>query len=210
MKHIIFDMDGTLIDSMWYWHESGRLAIQDFMGEDAKTLGMLEQMSAREIMQYITRNMSVEDQQRLSKNWNGIMLDFYRNNVELKEDVKEVLEELKQRGYHMCIATATPKVMSLEVLNKLGITDYFDFIVDEAEVGIGKTHPDIYLACANKWQIKPQDCMVAEDNVRFAKVAKDAGFYCVGVYDKMSEAYEDELKALADRYIYSFKELLEK
>lgn len=208
MKYIIFDMDGTLIDSMWYWHESGRLAILDFLGEDAKALGMLEQMSAREIMIYITKNMAKEDQKRLSDSWNGIMRKFYREKVELKPYVKEALEHLKSEGVHMCVATATPKAMATEVLEKLGINNYFDFMVDEAEVGVGKTKPDIYLECARRWKAKPSECAVYEDNVRFAKVAKDAGFYCVGVYDKMSDAYKDELASFTDKFLNSFKELL--
>ena len=208
MKYIIFDMDGPLIDSMWYWHESGRLAILHFLGEDAKTLGLLEQMSAREIMIYITHNMSKEDQQRLSNSWNGIMNKFYQEKVELKPFVKEVLAKMKHEGVHMCVATATPKAMATEVLEKLGVKDYFDFMIDEAEVGVGKTQPDIYLECARRWNAKPSECAVYEDNVRFAKVAKDAGFYCVGVYDKMSEAYKDELASFADRFLNSFEELL--
>ena len=209
-RKIIFDMDGTLIDSMTYWYETGKEAILEFFNDDFETIEMMAEMSAKEVMQYISGKMSIEDKERLSASWNKKMVELYRTKIELKPYVLEYLKELKEDGALMCVATATPIDMATEVLDRLGIKEFFSFVIDEAEVGVGKHEPKIYLECAKRLGSNPNEIEVYEDNYRFARVAKEANFIAVGVYDELSANYEEEMKSFCDIYIHSFKELLKK
>ncbi|MGI6377764.1 HAD family phosphatase [bacterium] len=208
MKAIIFDMDGTLLDSMSHWYESGRIATEPYLKDDPEFIAQMQKMSSQEIVRHISQNLTEEEKQEFKERWYQVMTDFYATKVKIKEGVIPYLKANKKKKIKMCVATATPRFMALKAIEHLGLSSYFEFLMDEEEAGVGKFRPDIYLKCAERLGYKPHECVVFEDNVRFSLVAKKAGFVVYGVYDDLSKRYQEEMKVFCDRYIYSFKELL--
>lgn len=98
---------------------------------------------------------------------------------------------------------------ALAALKRLNLLDYFENIVTTEDVGKNKEYPDIYLECAKQLDLKPKECLVYEDILSALKCAGNAGFHVVGVYDEMWENDKQEMQLFADKYIASFKELLD-
>jgi beta-phosphoglucomutase-like phosphatase (HAD superfamily) len=109
----------------------------------------------------------------------------------------------------MAVATGTPAIMARPVLEHLGILSYFEFVLSEDLVGKSKRHPDIYLETMRRLGGSLSSTIVFEDALHAATTAKAAGFYVVGVADPVSEKAADTLRALCDRYIVSFQEMLD-
>jgi HAD superfamily hydrolase (TIGR01509 family) len=110
----------------------------------------------------------------------------YKFKITLKPYVKEYLEKLKGQRVRMAVATANDDQITREILNRLGILDYFEFIITCNEVGCSKEEPKIYQLAAEKFGCAPKDLVVFEDAFHCIKTAKNAGFYVVGVADKNS------------------------
>ncbi len=208
MKAIIFDMDGTLIDSMTYWYKSGKIATEPYA--DRAEPGFMEKiddMSAREIVFHIASKLSKAEYMEFTQHWNELMKDYYATVIEAKPYVKEYLDSCLQNKIKMAVATATPKDMAMVALKRLDLAKYFDFIIDEDDVGIGKKSPEIYLEAAKRLGVDVKDCAVFEDNARFARTAKNAGFYTVGIYDDLAKSFKEEMKTFCDIYATNFSEV---
>lgn len=211
MKSAIFDMDGTLLDSMSHWDNLGI--------EHLKSLGvqppddLLETMRDMSIEQsadyFMTRFALWETKKDLLKQWGQQVNIMYETRVVIKPFVKEYLLKLKEMGVKMCVATATPRRYALKALEHLGILDLFEFVLCEDDVGVGKHKPDIYIKAADMLGVMPEDTIVFEDALYAVKSAKSAGFVVCGVYDNSFLRDKDEIKNKADAYIYDFSEILD-
>lgn len=135
---------------------------------------------------------------------NGMMDEHYRRDVPLKAGVQEYLEALHQKGVKMCVASATAEHLMEACLQRLGVRDYFEFLLSCETVGAGKTQPDVYLAAADRLGAAPADTVVYEDAIYAAETAKKAGFTVVGVYDESAKTRWKELTELADEVIRDF------
>jgi len=205
-KAFIFDMDGTLLNSMIYWYESGARIIKDYF-KDPKVVDKIKEMSAREVVIYAKEELNANQVKEFRARWLEAMMQHYLNDIKQVKGAKKFLDKCKEAGIRMGIATGTNETLSVPALQKQGLLDYFEFVISEDTVGKGKGEPDIYLIAASKLGVTPENCIVFEDGLHGAKTVKKAGFKLVGIYDEVGSHYEDELKALADLYIYDFEDL---
>lgn len=205
----IFDLDGTLLDSMNVWRQIdidflGARGIEvpdDYMREIAA-------MGFEETAKYtISRFGLNETPKNLMDEWYDRALYAYTNTVELKPGVRGYLELLKKNNIRMAVATASERELFSAALRRNDIYDMFEAFVTVSEVKRGKGFPDIYIKAAEKIHMPVEKCVVFEDIIKGIKGAKDGGFATVAMYDSRSDYDWEEMKATADRHIHDFGEL---
>ena len=206
----IFDLDGTLLDSLWVWDEVDTvfltrrgLPVTPDYGQAIAHLGFAD--AARYT---IDRFGLSETPEQLMDEWYSLARAAYRDRVPLKPHAEEFLRKLCAQGVHISAATSSEPELVLPCLDRLGITGLFDNITTIHEVNGDKSSPDIYLLAAERMQVAPNQCAVFEDILRGIQSAKSAGFYTVAVQEAASALDQDAIRQTADRYILSFSELL--
>ena len=209
-KGAIFDLDGTLIDSMGVWETI------DIKFLEKRNITMpndyiekINSMSFEEVAKYTIKRFNLnESVESLIKEWNDMVVYEYSNNIKLKPKVKEYLIKLKENNIKIGLATSSPKELYEPVLKNNKIYDYFDTFTSVEDIKRDKNYPDIYLYTAKKLGLKPNECIGFEDILISVNTLKKADFNAVGVYDKYSHKDIDKIKAVCDKFIYSFEELL--
>lgn len=207
IKAAIFDLDGTLLDSMHIW---------DTLAEDyllsvgaqpkAELREKLHAFTLREAAEYLKSEYSLPyTVAQILGNIIENVRSFYFNTASLKEGAFDFLKLLRHKQIKLCIATAGERELAEAALKRCGIFEFFDKIFTCAEIGHSKREPHIFLEALAFLNISPEEVLVFEDAYFAAKTAKELGFKVCGVFDK-SENEAEALKALADFYITSFKE----
>lgn len=211
IKAAIFDMDGTLVDSMWVW---GKIDV-DYLAERNLPLpedlrGDIEHLSFDETAKYFKDRFNLPDSIDEIKNcWNNMAIYEYTHEVKLKPGADKFLCLLKSKGIKIGLATSNCNMLLEAALKQNGIFEYFDCITTTNEVNHGKDHPDVYLLTAKKLGVSPENCIVFEDILPAIMGAKSAGMKVVGVHDAYSEHQKDDILKLADKYITHYNELIE-
>ncbi|HHX10466.1 MAG TPA: HAD family phosphatase [Firmicutes bacterium] len=207
----IFDLDGTLLDSMGVWHQIDI----DFLGRrgldvPADYIGAISSKSFRETAEYTVEYFDLDDTpEDLMKEWFQMAIDRYSTEVRLKPNAKEYLLFLKERGIKIGTATSLPRSLSDPALKNNGIYRLFDAFATTDEAGRSKQYPDVYLLAARRLGVEPRNCIVFEDILPGIRAIRAAGMRPYGVYDKSSEHHQAEIKALSEVYIRDFGELLQ-
>jgi len=209
-KYVIFDMDGTIMDSMPIWKNLGKDYLTSNGIKVPKNLNeIIGAMSMVESANYFRKEFGIRDcLKRIISDVNQLIEDKYRYEMPLKPYVKEYLSNLQREGVIMCVVTATPVQLAEAALKRLEVLQYFSFVVCCDEVGVGKSKPDSYYLAVKKMGADIADTMVYEDADYAMKTAKGAGFYTIGVYDESAGKPKEEMLLLCDRYIDSFECLL--
>ncbi|MEA4965279.1 MAG: HAD family phosphatase [Oscillospiraceae bacterium] len=208
VKGAIFDLDGTLLDSMDIW----RKIDLDFLAKrglaaSADYVAAITPMGFPEAAEYTVRRFDLDENPAdIINEWNAMSVDAYRNSILLKPYVKEYLLFLKKQGVRMAVATASHELLYVPALKNNGIYHLFDAFTTVSEVKRGKGFPDIYRKAAEKMGLLPCDCAVFEDICAGLKGAKDGGFFTVGVYDLYSDYERDKIIELSDLYIHDFSD----
>lgn len=207
-KYAIFDLDGTLIDSMNVWD----MAVCTFLRNKGiimpnELITVLNKKSfeqgANYLIQQFTLDLTTEE---VMAEIHDFIIHQYMNEVQLKPFVLEFLENVKNQNIKMCIVTASEKKLAELVLKRLKVLDYFDFILTCGEVGYGKDTPDIFYLAAQKWEANISEIMVFEDSLHAIQTTKAAGFYTIAVYDRSADKDNKMIQQLSDKYISSFEE----
>lgn len=203
-KACIFDMDGTLVDSMGYWRDLGRefLRKKGVTGDVEEILARTDPMTMEESAELFRVSFGLAGTaQELADEMNAVMDEHYRKDVPLKPGVREYLAALQAQGRKFCVATATPEHLAKLCLARLGVAEEMEFILSCDAVAAGKDRPDVFLEAARRLGTRPEETAVFEDAPYAARTAKQAGFYVVGIYDESSHAHWEEVQAMADETI---------
>ena len=205
IKGAIFDLDGTLLDSMFIWDTIGENYLRSLgkePHEDLKETFMT--LTLEEAAEYYREHYGVAlSVKEIVDGVNAMVEGIYRTKVTLKPGVAEYLSWLKENGVRMCIATVTDRYLVEETLERLGVRHYFSEIFTCAEVGFGKDKPIIYQKAQEHLGTAQDDTFVFEDVLFALNTAKEDGYPTVGVYDK-HENSQDKIKTLANYYVRDF------
>lgn len=209
MKAAIFDLDGTLIDSMWLWEGLADNYLLSIGIKPPKDLGeSLKVLTLKEACFYIKERFRLKDTpDEINQDMEKLLADYYSNRLQLKLYVLEILEEFKSRNIKMAIATATDEHLVSMVLNRYGIKDYFEFIQTVENIGLSKEQPEFFKTAINRLKLDPKDIWVFEDALHCIISAKKCNLNVVAVKDKSTLPDLDEIKKEADIYIDDFSQL---
>ncbi|TAH74757.1 MAG: HAD family phosphatase [Anaerolineaceae bacterium] len=207
---VIFDLDGTLVDSMWMWETIDIEYLERFGLEFPLDLqNKIEGMSFSETAAYFKDRFKLPDSlDQIKSDWNKMAYDKYLHEVPLKEGVREFLEYLKSNKIPAGIATSNSRELVDLIIDKHNIGDYFSSIRTSCEVDKGKPSPDIYLLVAMDLMVEPERVLVFEDVIQGVMAGKNANMKVCAVYDKFSEKDDKQKIRLSDYYISSMKEIL--
>lgn len=211
MKHIIFDLDGTLIDSMPVWKDTGKnylinhgFPVPDDLHSIVKTQTLYQ--TAEHFHKVLGVPHSAEE---IVAEIISFVEEQYRSSIPLKPYAREFLEQEKRKGTKMCILTASEASYIYLALDRLDISKYFDCILTCTELGHFKSDPAVFHIAAEKLGGTSADTIVFEDALYAVEGAKKGGFAVCAVSDPVTEADSTKIKAASDKYITSYKELLD-
>ena len=209
IKGAIFDLDGTLIDSMQMWtYVEAEYLVRLGITPSAELSKEVHKMGQLEIGEYFRTHYGVKKTaQEITDEKNAMMEVCYYEKAEIKPGVIPVLEALRLRGVKMCIATQTDRYLAEAGLKRLALSGYFERIFTGGEENTSKNRPDIFITAAKFLGTKVEETVVFEDALHAVTSAKGAGFPVVAVFDQAAAARQEEIKKLADKYYYSFEEL---
>ena len=211
LEAVIFDLDGSMVESMWMWRAIdieylGRFGIE--LPENLQAC--IEGMSFSETAVYFKERFRLpDDLETIKADWNQMAWDKYTYEVPVKEGVTNLLQYCKDHRIKVGIATSNSRELVENVVKARHLEQYFDCIMTGCDVAKGKPAPDIYLAVAKELNVSPANCLVFEDIIPGIQAGKAAGMRVCAVYDKYSEHQDEEKHRLADYYTYHFKELVE-
>ena len=211
-KAVIFDMDGSLIDSMWIWPEVDKEYVQKYhltLPEDFHKA--IEGKSYTETAAYFvdmfpSLHKTVEEVQA---EWTNMTMELYKTKVYLKPGAREFLNKMKEQDVLLGIATSNGRTLAETALKALKIESYFASVRTACEVASGKPSPDVYLKVAEDLQMKPENCLVFEDIPNGIRAGKNAGMEVCAVDDAFSRPLTEEKKMLADYFIHDYFEIFD-
>ena len=208
--HYIFDMDGTLIDSMpafcgamIRFLDNNNIPYPHDIVKIVTPLGVIG--SARYFVDELKVDIPVD---KICEIVLADMYAAYTTTIPAKDAVIPALQKLKADGHSLSVLTASPHITMDPCLKRLGIFDLFDFVWSCEDFGTTKSDINIYYEAAKKLGTTTSECIFLDDNPKVVSTAKKSGMTVYGVYDSSSEEYIDEMKQISDKYIYSFKELV--
>lgn len=209
VEAVIFDLDGTLIDSMWMWNDINIEYLDKFGAFPPKDLQeIVEGMSVTETANYFKSRFNIPDSiDKIKEDWHYMSYSKYMNEVKVKEGAIELLMHLKSNNIKTGIATSNSRKLVDSILEKFNMGQYFDSVRTSCEVGKGKPSPDIYLQVAKDLEVEPDKCLIFEDVVHGVMAGKNANMKVCAVYDKNSHRYTSQIKELSDYYINTFKDI---
>lgn len=209
VKAVIFDLDGTLVDSMWMWKDIDVEFLDRYHLSVPKGLQQyIEGMSFSETAQYFKERFQLPDSvEEIKQTWNDMAKEKYLNQVPLKKGALEFLKYIQAKGMKAGIATSNSIELVKLIVQKHNLEEYFQSIRTSCEVAKGKPSPDIYLLVAKDLGAVPEECFVFEDIPYGIMAGKNAGMKVCAVYDAYSEMVKEKKLELADYYIESFHEI---
>lgn len=210
MKHYIFDLDGTLIDSMPVWKDTGKnfLLKHGFTPPD-NLQEIVKSQTLYQTAEHFQKELGVPfTADEITAEIISFVEEQYRTAIPLKPFAKEFLEKEKRDGAKMCVLTASEASYIHLAMDRLDISKYFDFVMTCTETGLYKSGPEVFRAAMERLGGTPADTIVFEDALYAIKGAKQGGFMVYAIEEPVMEPEKAEILALADRYLKSYKELL--
>ena len=210
-KAVLFDLDGTLVDSMWVW---AQIDI-DYLGTHGLTVPEdlqknVEGMGFTEVAVYFKERFQIQDSiETIKQTWQDMAMEQYAHKILLKDGAVRFLPYLKERGIKMAVASSNDLKLIEACLQGHGIREYFDAVITSCEVKKGKPAPDVYLEAAARLAVKPAECLVFEDIVAGILAGKNAGMQVCAVEDVYSISQKKEKKTYADYYITGYDQVMD-
>ena len=205
IKGAIFDLDGTLIDSMFIWDTIGEDYLKSFGIEPKENLAeVFKTFTLEQAAEYYRNHYNIKlSVKEIVEGINDMVAEIYRTKVVLKPGISDFLKRLQTAGVKMCVATVTDRPVVEDVLKRLNIYEYFSEIFTCAEVGYNKETPEIYRQALNHLRTPKAETIVFEDALHAINTAKDDGFKVAAVYDS-HEPRQEKIKEISDYYIADF------
>lgn len=207
-KAFIFDVDGTILNSMIIWVDAGKRYLEKMgvhidydLGRIMFELTMLE--GAKYLKERHNLVNSIED---IMSGINGMVYDFYRDEAVPKENVMKFIEYAYSQGIEMTVATSTDRPMIETAFHRLGLMKYFKEIFTTSEVGQGKDKPEIFYRAMKTMGSSPEDTWLFDDALYSLRTAHKAGIKTVGIYDFSSEEDTEKIKEIVDIYVRDWNE----
>ena len=209
IKGVIFDLDGTILDSMHIWSDIGLLFLKNKgivapEGIEDEFVKMSMVQAAEYYIKNIDPTATVID---IVNEVNSLVQDFYFNEVIKKDGIEDFLEFLKTNDVKMCIATATDKHLVEKALERNGIRQYFSEIFTCSGVGAGKDTPVIYDVALKHLGTPKENTYIFEDALYAIETAHKADYNIVGINDISEKADPDDVKKLCNYYINNYSEI---
>ena len=215
IKHIqavIFDIDGTLVDSMGVWHDIDieyfkllEIPMPPTIQKD------IEGMSFTETAVYFKETFQIEEKtvEDIKLDWIRMAQEKYLYEIKAKPGAKEYISFLKEKGIKIGCATSNDRRLAMAALQPHGWTSKVNALRTACEVNAGKPAPDIYLKVAAELGVAPENCLVFEDIPNGMRAGKAAGMTVIGVEDERAKKYKEEIDRICDYFIKDYYELLE-
>ena len=206
IKGAIFDMDGTLINSLIVWKDLWAAMAEKYLGGEEGFPGLeidkkLRTMTLLDGMKMLHEVRGIgESGEELWEFCNEVIEDFYRNKVEMKSGAMDFLKYLHDNGVKMCIASASALDLVEVAVERCELGRYIPKLLSSCDYGCGKERPDVYLAALEYLGTPKEETWVFEDSLVALKTAKGIGLPVVGIYDAHNFGHE-EMKEIADYYI---------
>lgn len=200
----IFDMDGTLVNSLTFWDYFWGSLGKEYLGKpdfrpDKKTDKQVRTMSICDAMMMFAERYDLgKSGEELGTIAEDMCRKYYLEEVDVKDGVIELLDFLRSKGVKMCVASATSKPLLRVIMNKHGLNGYFDNIFSCSELGKGKDSPDIFLLAHEYLGTKKENTWVFDDSAVALKTAHKAGFPTVGIYDEFSFPLDDVMDSVTE------------
>ncbi len=209
VEAVIFDMDGTLVDSMTVWHKIDIEYIEDKGFDFPSDLpDKIDGMSFLEKAQYIKKHFNLEDSvDTIMEDWRSRIRYLYRNEIPMKAGANKFLDYLLDREIKMGIASSNSRELVDLVVDSQNLRKYIMEITTAGEVNKGKPAPDVYLETANRLGVSPSKCLVFEDVPNGIRAALNAGMRVCAIYDDFTAEHDILKRELAHYYIKDFNDL---
>lgn len=210
VEAVIFDLDGTLLDSMWIWPSVDDDFLEKYNLEKPENFheameGKSYTEVARLFLDFFPRlNCTVDE---IKQEWLDMTYEKYTTQVKMKEGAFEFITSMREKGIKFGIATSNARELAEASLKALGIEDLFDSVHTACEAAAGKPAPDVYLMVADELGVLPGKCLVFEDVPMGILAGKNAGMKVCGVDDEFSRPQEARKKELADYYIQNYHDI---
>ncbi len=211
IKAAIFDLDGTLIDSMGIW----KRLLPEFLKQRGLTApdDMLQRvafMTLTQSSEYVASHFSQLSLtgEQIKEIWTNTVYEEYSKKIKLKSGAMPFLKKLKEHNIKIAVATACSKQLAEAALKNNGVFHLLDVITYAEDIGCGKDSPEVYLECLKQLECKPQDAILFEDILMAIETAGSIGLKTIIIEDESAAAHRDELKRTAYKYILDFNELL--
>ena len=209
IKACLFDLDGTLVDSMWMWPSIDREYLSKFGIDYVKGIDKdIEGMSFTNTALYFKERFGLKDSiEKIKADWEEMSVYKYTHEVNPKKGAIEFLKDLKAKNIKTGIPTSNGRAMVNAVVKSLGLDKYIDYIITSCEVKNSKPAPDIYLKLMDTFEVKPSECLVFEDIPAGIKAGKAAGAITFAMEDEFSKLQKEKKIELSDYFIEDFREV---
>jgi HAD superfamily hydrolase (TIGR01509 family) len=209
-KAVIFDLDGTLIDSMQIWRQVDK----EFLGKRGieVPVDLFDHLphgnSYNQTAQYFKDRFNLPDTiESIMGEWTEAVKWHYENDIELKPGATDIVRKLHSDLIPLAIGTSNHDDLTDLVLIQHDIRKYFLTIVTGKHDMLGKPFPDIFIKAANELSVSPETCIVIEDTLNGVKAAKAAGMYAIAIYDEDSQPMWEQIIRVADFYAYNYADV---
>ncbi len=210
IKLFLFDLDGTILDSLEIWNDIDLLFFKNhnlIMGEDYHIA--IAPLTLEETATYTKNTYKLDiDEEQIMKEWSDLAIKEYAENVNLKKGVKEFLDYLKNKNVHLAIATSCNEEMFKPCLERYGIVSYFEHFYTSQNLKINKSNTNFFKEILNEYKIEPDQILFFEDSLASMKCAKSLGFNVVAVMDKKWKKQKEEIIASSDDQIEDFSQFI--
>lgn len=210
VKGYIFDLDGTLIDSMPLWYNVDRIFLSEHGINPPDNISeIVKKMTVEQSSKYFldTFNLKVSQQDIINR-IEEIVAENYEKTIPLKDGISELLDYLDSKNIPYGVATATYRSLAVACLTRLGLINRIKFLETCSEIGKGKEFPDIFFKCAELLELPPESIAVVEDSLYCLETAKNHGFFTIAIHDKSTSSSDwFKIENISHLYFYHATEL---